>query len=569
MVSIQLAAVVLTVSGIGQTVLYDFTAEWCGPCKMMEPAIGQLQSIGYPVQKVNIDQQPDLAKRYGITSVPCVVLVVNGQEVGRHLGVASYHELAHMLSQAGVRPVVAVARGQGGEPRRPRLGWPRDRAQSKSSRTSDGATSVPRVSLGQEVPSPYANQTTQAGPAAAPVGIPAVIPPAASANPRINVPIVNPPAAEPPRIAVIPPSPAPGTSPPAMPKEFAAVSTPIAPTATPPFRRELPASPPAGSTPTAPSASNTPPPDLTKKLIAATVRLRVQDNSGQSIGSGSIIDFRPSSQRPGGEALILTCGHIFRDSQGKGPIHVDLFDDSGQLNISGRMIRFDLARDIGLVSIAINHPVQTVDLATNEPPERGHRVISIGCDHGRAPTVQRSQVMAVNSFVGPPNVQVAGQPAVGRSGGGLFNDRGQLIGVCNFADPTDRAGLYAATEVATGILQEAGIQLAQYQTPKSKRAMPAAKLASQQLTDIGSPTADLINAGPTTPTTADQPTEVICIVRTKNATNTQRQVIVIENAPVDLLNRLASEQQKQQGTYPTTMDVAPAKTRRLVTPAPR
>ena len=72
------------------------------------------------------------------------------------------------------------------------------------------------------------------------------------------------------------------------------------------------------------------------RLVAASVRLRVEDPDGHSCGSGTIIDAR------GGEALILTCGHIFRDSQGKGRIEVDLFGPSGPQRVPGRsdLVRF-------------------------------------------------------------------------------------------------------------------------------------------------------------------------------------------------------------------------------------
>ena len=50
-------------------------------------------------------------------------------------------------------------------------------------------------------------------------------------------------------------------------------------------------------------------------LLAASVRIRVEDRQGHNCGSGTIID-----ALPGGEALVLTCGHLFRDSEGKGKI---------------------------------------------------------------------------------------------------------------------------------------------------------------------------------------------------------------------------------------------------------
>ncbi len=82
------------------------------------------------------------------------------------------------------------------------------------------------------------------------------------------------------------------------------------------------------------------PPDA--KLIAASVRLRIEDPNGNSCGSGTIIDAR------GGDALILTCGHIFRDSQGKGKIDVDLFGPYAGQRVTGQLISYDLKRDVGL-----------------------------------------------------------------------------------------------------------------------------------------------------------------------------------------------------------------------------
>ena len=60
------------------------------------------------------------------------------------------------------------------------------------------------------------------------------------------------------------------------------------------------------------------------------------------------------------------------------------------------------------------------------------------------PTARHSQITSLDKFAGPPNIQVAGQPVEGRSGGGLFSADGYVIGVCNAADPSDREGLFAA-----------------------------------------------------------------------------------------------------------------------------
>ena len=69
--------------------MVDFWAEWCGPCKMLAPAIEDLakQYDGRAlVGKVNVDEEPDLARRFGIMSIPTVVFLKDGVEVGRKVG---------------------------------------------------------------------------------------------------------------------------------------------------------------------------------------------------------------------------------------------------------------------------------------------------------------------------------------------------------------------------------------------------------------------------------------------------------------------------------------------------
>jgi hypothetical protein len=178
------------------------------------------------------------------------------------------------------------------------------------------------------------------------------------------------------------------------------------------------------------------------------VRLRIEDSTGSSCGTGTIVDARQ------GEALILTCGHIFRDSQEKGHatgegtnrhITVDLFGPVSADNVPGRLICFDETRDVGLLSIHVPGPVTVVHVApSGYRVSRGDRVINVGCNNGESPTVRHAAVASLDRYLGPPNIEVTGQPLPGRSGGGLFTEDGLLIGVCNAADRDDNQGLYAA-----------------------------------------------------------------------------------------------------------------------------
>ena len=78
--------------------------------------------------------------------------------------------------------------------------------------------------------------------------------------------------------------------------------------------------------------------------------------------------------------------------------------------------------------------------------ERGERLTSVGCDRGENPTALATRVTNVDRYQGPPNIEASGAPIEGRSGGGLFNSAGQLVGVCFAADYEGNEGLYTALE---------------------------------------------------------------------------------------------------------------------------
>ena len=75
-----------------------FSATWCGPCKVFKPVMTEIAGEGHTVQFIDVDQSQDLAARYGVRSVPTVVIEENGVEVDRFVGGQPKHSVLERLS---------------------------------------------------------------------------------------------------------------------------------------------------------------------------------------------------------------------------------------------------------------------------------------------------------------------------------------------------------------------------------------------------------------------------------------------------------------------------------------
>ena len=86
----------------GGAVLVDFWAPWCGPCKMIAPVLEELdKEIGGSVKiaKVNVDDNPESASRFGVMSIPTLILFKDGQPVDKVVGLQSKDALKGMISR--------------------------------------------------------------------------------------------------------------------------------------------------------------------------------------------------------------------------------------------------------------------------------------------------------------------------------------------------------------------------------------------------------------------------------------------------------------------------------------
>jgi S1-C subfamily serine protease len=493
------------------TMLLDFQADWCGPCRQMESTVAQLIAAGYPIRTVNIDREPELRRQYGVTGIPCFVLVSGGRELARTEGRVSAGELQAMFAKAATAAMAAA-------PSRP---------------------APPVAAISAPAPDPFFS---------------------AGSSRRLNDPSAN--------------------GDPSPRGQSLGAQSPAAPSQ---GWGSVPAPASSGSAPIGPLP--------TSQFLAASVRISVEDPTGVSHGSGTLIDAR------NGEALVLTCAHIFRDSQGKGTVLVDVFGAQPQPKLPGRVVSYDLKRDVALVSVRPAGPVVTVPVAPPGHATRvGDRVASVGCDGGADPTVRESRVSALNKFLGPPNVEVAGQPVEGRSGGGLFSADGCVIGVCNAADPADNEGLYAAVATIHAQLDQANLAAIYRRSPGAPAtasgglarandalgggASAALNMPSQTMPARmpSSPLVAVTGAGPkgsTAPGAAgsltpqerailaelqqkSQHAEVICIVRSLSDPQAKSEIIVLDRASPAFLRQLSAERGAQDGRRLTSsFDAAP------------
>jgi S1-C subfamily serine protease len=251
--------------------------------------------------------------------------------------------------------------------------------------------------------------------------------------------------------------------------------------------------------------------------------------------------------------------------------------------VPGTIIDYNLDRDLGLVSIRTNTAVRVAPVASAQTIiERGHRVTSVGCDRGSDPTALATRVTNVDRYQGPPNIEAGGAPVEGRSGGGLFNSAGELVGVCFAADYEGNEGLYTALESIhdeldrlglSGVYHKAGgsVQAQNQAVPQPTTAAAAVVRGQEPLettmpvTDAGQfsqatgpsvvPSQPMAKAGlaPVEQAALEEimrraaDSEVVCIIRPKDPAG-KSEVITLDHVSPEFVKALAEHTSMVSGT---------------------
>lgn len=187
--------------------------------------------------------------------------------------------------------------------------------------------------------------------------------------------------------------------------------------------------------------------------MSATVRIRVDEGNSYAFGTGTIIEQR------GEDVLVITCGHLFRTHGGKTPINIEYFQNGSLVPTQGSVVDYQCDKiDIALVAFKSSSKLEVAPVRpASQPLSESEKTASFGCDHGENPTRRDSHITKLNRYLGAPNVEAAGAPVQGRSGGGLFDAQGQLIGICYAADEELNEGLYGAPQLIYDQLAKYGL----------------------------------------------------------------------------------------------------------------
>ena len=379
-----------------EVVLLDFHAAYCQPCQQMVPVLQRMERDKFPIRKIDITENPDVSKQYKVDRIPTLILLVEGQEAQRFVGLTAEEELRAAMNKAA-RSLDEQRKAAGGLP----------------VAESENEIAAVQPALSEE-------ETTES-----PSGIRGIFD-------RMKKGLTGGPA----RGQIERPS----------------------------YRAQSPDA-------IADTAAN-------RAAMQATVRVRLIDGKMRDFGTGTIV------HSTAGQSTILTCAHVFKGVSADAAVVIDVFRDGQVLKYPATVVGGDHDSDVAFLKIQNTTPLSAAPIARQLGLQQSDAVFSIGCNNGEQPTRMDMNVVAVNRYEGPENVVCTKDPIQGRSGGGLFNTSGELVGVCSGAFRKAQEGLYSGVKP---VIQLAGLKslgfLFDSETPAFGSNDPSADL----MADVESP----------------------------------------------------------------------------------
>ncbi len=391
--------------------LLDFTASYCQPCQQMLPLLQRMEKDDFPIRRIDITEEHEVARRFNVDRVPTLVLLVEGKEVKRFLGLTDEAELRQEMNKAARK--LSEARGE------------KAPSQTKPAATKSGDVVVKDIGNKAEAVSTEGTRSSIKDVFRTLLG--------SGANPTVfERPTVR------------------GQSPEEDQSSLKGLAA----------------------------------------ATAATVRVQVSGKSTKDgklvkdVGTGTIIYSET------GRAIILTCAHVFLDLSTKDAVvEVEVYEAGKAVPYRGTLIGGDHNSDVALLKIQSAKTLPCVRL-TSIPPTttKGQGLISFGCNDGQDPTRLDTKLIDINRYDGPANLVCSTDPKSGRSGGGLFSSKGELVGVCSCADRKLHEGLYMAYPAILSLVQKLKLQSILMAVPSGGDD------ASQMFGDLQNGEIDLMNS---------------------------------------------------------------------------
>ena len=314
----------------------------------------------------------------------------------------------------------------------------------------------------------------------------------------------------------------------------------------------------------------------------ASARLRIVTGDSEVKGSGTVIESRP------GRTIILTCSHVLRGANEDTRVEVDLFRDGKPVTYLGSIIGGDPEADVGLISIRTSEDVYpAIPVASlGQTPKAGAQVSSIGCGGGEAPSREQLRVTEVNRYKGPDTVVCTGTPIQGRSGGGLFDADGVLVGVCFAADETGKRGVYCGLRPIHDLLNKFSLahlapadvpDQAVVQTELPIESAPESKSGTAAPMPRGTDTGDAgfafdpprqQAAAPAAEAYAADDAEVMVVIRSRTGGPASDKVIFIHKPSRQFLNFVEGELGDSPAVGAAEQPAPEARVTRTVKPGP-